>query len=104
MKTILIQCRFEGHILGKIEIEEKIWEKRHPGVILTLENMGIEDSRCDSCNTDFGVYKQMQRDFTSAGGSIEQFSEHMKKNDYKNTKLKNAILNLQERKNPEAKR
>ena len=69
-----------------------------------LNEHGIEDSRCNSCHANFGDYKDMKHSFLNAGGTAEQFEKHMKKNDYKNTKLKEAIANLEEKKDPDAPR
>src|SRR3990167_2761731 len=97
-KTTEIKCRFDGTILGKLEYNEELWKREH-GNEDPLKQ--FEDSRCDSCVIAFGNFKQMKHTFLKYG-TEEQFETHMKKNDYKNTKLEDALLNLQEHKHPDA--
>ena len=105
IERVEIKCRFDDTVLGYIDITKSKWEKRHAGIDISKpESHGIEDSRCDACLFSFGNLKQMRREFIGAGGTLEKFDKHMKKNDYKNTRLKEAIKNLQEGKDPDAPR
>lgn len=105
LTTIEIRCRFEGTLLGTIGVNEFLWTQKNQGKdINNLQSHGIGDARCDTCVINHGHYKRMKHDFLRAGGTEEQFEVHMKKNIYKNTAIKDAILNLQEGKNPDAKR
>jgi len=100
IKTIEIKCRFDGTVLGKLELNEELWKRKH-GDEDPLKQ--FEDSRCNSCVAAFGNFKKMKHKFLKQG-TEEQFIAHMKINDYKNTRLQDALLNLQERKHPDAPR
>lgn len=103
IERVEIRCRFDDTLLGTLDVKRKEWEKRHKAVDISKpESHGIEDARCDSCNINFGNYKQMQTDFLGANGTQKQFEKHMEKNNFKNTKLKDAIKNLYKGKDPEA--
>ena len=105
VERVEIKCRFDNTVLGHIDIKKGKWEKMHKGVDISKPSShGIEDVRCDTCDVSFGNYKKMKDDFTGAGGTEEQFQKHMEKNDYKNTKLKEAIKNLYEGEDPDTQR
>ena len=102
MKHIIeLKCRFTGEVLGSVELSSRIVRTQYNGKLPTPEELGFIDNRCDNCNIQHGRFTDMEREFTQAGGTYEQFITHMKKNDYKNTKLKDAIKNLKGSKDPE---
>ena len=105
IERVEIRCRFDNTMLGTLDVDKSKWEKRHKAVdISDPASHGIIDTRCDSCGLNFGNYKKMKKDFIGAGGTEQQFEKHMKKNDYKNTNLGDALLNLYEHKDPDLPR
>ena len=104
MKHIIeLKCRFEGTVLGTVEVETDKMKQKY-GKIPMPEEMGFIDLRCDSCTIMYGKYSEMERLFTTAGGTMKQFEKHMKNNNYKNTKIDDAIKNIKEGKDPDAPR
>ena len=98
---IELKCRFTGEVLGSVELLDRIVRTQHNGKVPTPEELGFIDNRCDNCNIQHGRFTDMERDFTSAGGTYAQFIAHMEKNNYKNTNLEKAIKNLRGGKDPE---
>ena len=85
-KKIPIVCRFEGTILGEWEVPLTLWadgEKRLTkwGMMqkITYANLGIVDTRCDSCNIEHGRYAELEEKAREKGLSNEEFQEVMVK-------------------------
>ena len=86
-----IKCRFCDIKTGEIALPYALKDTK-----VTNEILGIEDSRCDSCENEYGNFKQMAEEFERKNlGTYADFMVQIKKANFKKKDFDTLISNLE---------
>lgn len=88
MKIIEIKCRFCGTKTG-----QQSFPNIPPGQVITQEELGVLDSRCESCEATNGNFKEMSMFYhDKVNGDTEMQKEYMTKSQYKIDKFVDNLI------------